>query len=79
MMPGRKNRMRRPSGNCAREGSTKVPELSDTVTVVVPRPSGVARSTSKRERRSERLGTMKTSLYVRSYGGGVSLRNLMTV
>jgi hypothetical protein len=31
-----------------------------------PRSSGEWRSTSKRERTVERLGTMKTSLYVRS-------------
>ena len=32
----------------------------------VPMPSGVVRSTSRREPTADRLGTMKTSLYVRS-------------
>jgi hypothetical protein len=50
-----------------------------TIGMVVPMRSVVARSTSRRDPTADMLGTMKTSLYVRSYGGGVSLRNLMTV
>jgi hypothetical protein len=36
---------------------------------VVPRLSGVVRSTSSLDPTLERLGTIKTSLYVRSYAG----------
>jgi hypothetical protein len=47
--------------------------LATTMGTVVPIPSGVVRSTSRRDETSERLGTMKTSLYVSSNGGGVSV------
>ncbi len=43
--------------------------LETTSGSVVPVPSAVVRSTSKRLVTSERAGTMKTSLYVRSYEG----------
>ena len=43
--------------------------LATTSGIVVPTPSGVVRSTSRRLVTCERDGTMKTSLYVRSYGG----------
>lgn len=33
--PGRKNKMRRPSGSCANDGSTNVPSFNVTVEVVV--------------------------------------------
>src|SRR4051794_1338346 len=48
--------------------------LATTRGSVVPMPSAVERSTSSREGTSDRLGTMNTSLYVRSNGGAVSVR-----
>ena len=48
--------------------------LATTSGMVVPVPSGEARSTPWREPTAERLGTMNTSSYVRSYGGLMSLR-----
>ena len=49
--------------------------LATTSGMVVPVPSAVDRSTSKRDVTSERRGTMKTSLYVRSCAGCRPLRN----
>ena len=40
--------------------------LATTTGTLVPMPSGVVRSTSIRDGTADRLGTMKTSLYVRS-------------
>jgi hypothetical protein len=40
--------------------------LATTTGRLVPTPSGVVRSTSIRDGTAERLGTMNTSLYVRS-------------
>ena len=40
--------------------------LATTTGRLVPTPSGVVRSTSMRDGTAERLGTMNTSLYVRS-------------
>ena len=40
--------------------------LATTTGRLVPTPSGVVRSTSIRDGTDERLGTMNTSLYVRS-------------
>ena len=48
--------------------------LATTSGMVVPVPSGEPRSTPWREPTAERLGTMNTSSYVRSYGGLMSLR-----
>ena len=49
--------------------------LATTSGMVVPVPSGDRRSTAWRDPTALRLGTMKTSSYVRSYGGLTSLRN----
>jgi hypothetical protein len=50
--------------------------FATAIGIVVPTSSGVVRSTSPREMTAERAGTMNTSLYVRSYAGVRSLRNL---
>ncbi|CNL22407.1 Uncharacterised protein [Mycobacterium tuberculosis] len=52
--------------------------LATTTGMVVPEPSAVDKSTSKRDATSDRFGTMNTSLYVRSYPGGCPSRNLIT-
>jgi hypothetical protein len=45
--------------------------LATTKGSVVPIPSVLRKSTSRREVIAERRGTMKTSEYVRSYGGSL--------
>jgi hypothetical protein len=59
---------RRATVSAIRRPATAV-MLATTTGMVVPSRSGVVRSTSKRDATSLRLGTMNTSLYVRSYGG----------
>ena len=65
---------RRATVSAIRRPATAV--MFDTTSgIVVPIPSGVRRSTFIRDGTSERLGTMKTSLYVRSKpGSGWSMR-----
>src|SRR5215213_11238797 len=69
---------RRATVSAMRRPATAV-MLATATGSVVPTPSDVDRSTSSRDGTSERLGTMKTSLYVRSNGGGVSVRKRMAV
>ena len=66
---------RRATVSAIRRPATAV-MLATTTGIVVPSSSGVVRSTSKREGTDERLGTMKTSLYVRSYGGGSARKRI---
>ncbi len=56
---------RRATVSAIRRPATAV-MLATTTGIVVPNASGVVRSTSKRDGTDDRLGTMKTSLYVRS-------------
>ena len=56
---------RRATVSAIRRPATAV-MLATTIGRLVPIPSGVVRSTSMRDGTADRLGTMKTSLYVRS-------------
>src|SRR5215472_194969 len=63
---------RRATVSAIRRPATAV-MLATVTGIVAPVPSLVVKSTSRREPTSDRLGTRKTSLYVRSWAG--SLRN----
>ena len=69
----RRHRAGRPPRPCA--GPATAVMFDTTSGIVVPTPSGVVRSTPNRDPTADRLGTMNTSLYVRSWlGFGCSIR-----